>query len=137
MAMKYPEKVRRLVTMGADVFIDTSVVDKWVFKEVKQQLKEFKKDTSYRARNNWRLANLLITEPNHSFNDLKLIQCPVLVMAGEKDIIKENHTKGIAAHIPNGTLMIVPKETHYFPQEKPSEFNKIVVDFFLTTIPSK
>ena len=136
MAMKYPEKVRRLVTMGADVFIDTSVVDKWVFKEIKQQLKEFKKDTSYRARNNWRLANLLITEPNHSFSDLKSIKCPVLVMAGEKDIIKENHTKGIAQHIPNGTLMIVPNETHYFPQEKPAEFNKIVIDFFLTTTPA-
>src|ERR1035437_12951 len=39
-AMKCPKKVRRLVTMGADVFIDSSVVDDWVFKEVDRQLKE-------------------------------------------------------------------------------------------------
>lgn len=130
-AMKYPKKVRRLVTMGADVFIDSSVVDDWVFKEVKKQLKEFEKDTSYISRNNWRLANLLITEPNHTFNDLKNIKCPVLVMAGEKDIIKVNHTKGIAANIPKGTLYIAPKQTHYFPQENAEAFNKIVKDFLL------
>lgn len=131
MAMKYPKKIRRLVTMGADVFIDSSVVDDWVFKEVKKQLKEFEKDTSYISRNNWRLANLLITEPNHTFNDLKNIKCPVLVMAGEKDIIKVNHTKGIAANIPKGTLYIAPKQTHYFPQENAEAFNKIVKDFLL------
>ena len=131
MAMKYPKKVRRLVTMGADVFIDTSVVAPWVFKEVKKQLKEFEKDTSYTSRNDWRLANLLITEPQHTFNELKTIQCPVLVMAGENDIIKENHTKGIAASIPNSTLFIAPKETHYFPQENSALFNKMVIDFFL------
>ncbi len=129
MAMKYPEKVKRLVAMGADVFIDNTVVDKWVFNEVKKQLKEFEKDTSYNSRNNWRLANLLITEPQHTFEELKAIQCPVLVMAGEKDIIKENHTRGIAAHIAGSTLLIAAKQTHYFPQENPELFNKTVIDF--------
>ena len=130
MAMKYPRKVKRLVTMGADVFIDTSVVAPWVFAEVKKQIKESSKDTSYNARNNVRLANLLITEPQHTFDELKTIQCPVLVMAGENDVIKENHTRGIASHIPRGVLMIVPKATHYLPQEDPVLFNKTVINFF-------
>ena len=136
MAMKYPDKVKRLVTMGADVFIDTTVVAPWVFKEVENQLKEFSKDTSYVSRNNWRLANLLITEPNHTFNDLKKIKCPVLVMAGQNDIIKENHTKGIAANIPYSELFIAPNQTHYFPQENPVLFNKMVIDFFSKPLPS-
>lgn len=136
MAMKYPDKVRRLVTMGADVFIDTTVVAPWVFKEVENQLKEFSKDTSYASRNNWRLANLLITEPKHTFNDLKQIKCPVLVMAGQNDIIKENHTKGIAANIPNSELFIAPNQTHYFPQENPALFNKMVIDFFTKNLQS-
>lgn len=129
MAMKYPDKVKKLVTMGADVFIDTSVVAKWVFKEVKKQLKEFKKDTSYNSQNEYRLANILIMEPQHTFAELHSIKCPVLVMAGEDDIIKPGHTKGIAENIPKATLMIVPKETHYLPQEKPALFNKLVIDF--------
>lgn len=129
MAMKYPKKVKRLVTMGANVFIDTTVVAPWVFDVVKKQMKEFKEDTSYDSRNNYRLARLLITEPNHNFAELESITCPVLVMAGENDLIKENHTKGIAEHIPKGTLMIVPKATHYLPQEDPQLFNKTVIDF--------
>jgi pimeloyl-ACP methyl ester carboxylesterase len=48
---------------------------------------------------------------------------------GEKDIIQPEHTKQIAAHIPNSTLLKVPKETHYYPSENPVSFNKTVQDF--------
>lgn len=51
-------------------------------------------------------------------------------MAGEKDIIKPEHTKQIAAHISNGILLIAPKETHYYPTENAAAFNKAVLDFF-------
>ena len=117
MAMKYPDKVKRLITMGADIFIDTSVVANWVFKEVRKQMHELINDTAYNARNNYRLANLLITEPDHTFKELNVIKCPVLVVAGENDIIKENHTKKIASNIPNSKLMIVLNATHYLPQQ--------------------
>lgn len=130
MAMKYPQKVKRLVTMGANVFIDKTVVDKWVFKELDNQLKkELKGDTTAWGINRRRLITLLLTEPKHSFEELKIIQCPVLVVAGEKDVIKEAHTKAIAANIPNSTLLIASKETHYFPSENPKVFNAAVIEF--------
>ncbi|MEJ7673641.1 MAG: alpha/beta hydrolase [Chitinophagaceae bacterium] len=75
------------------------------------------------------LQILLLTEPNHSFSELKNIKCPVLIIAGEKDVIKENHTKMIAANIANSILIIAPKQTHYFPQENSVLFNKTVIDF--------
>jgi pimeloyl-ACP methyl ester carboxylesterase len=128
--MKYHVKVKRLVTMGANVFIDRSVVDKWVFKELDKQMKELKDDTTKGGKNRQRLMTLLLTEPKHSFEELKAISCPVLVIAGEKDIIKEEHTKGIAGSIAKGKLLIAPKETHYFPSENPRVFNAAVIDFF-------
>lgn len=130
MAMKYPAKVKRLVTMGANVFIDHSVVEKWVFKELNKQLKELGSGTSYADKNRVRLINLLLTEPKHKFEDLKIISCPVLVLAGEKDVIKENHTKSIAASISKSKLLIAPKETHYYPSENSKAFNTTVIDFF-------
>jgi len=130
MAMKYPSKVKSLVTMGANVFIDKSVVEKWVFKELNKQLKELKDDTVQHSRNRVRLINLLLTEPRHRFEELKTISCPVLVVAGEKDVIKEEHTKNIAANIPRSTLLIVPAATHEYPSESPASFNKTVLDFF-------
>ena len=129
MAMKYPAKVKRLVTMGANVFIDKTVVDKWVFKTLKKEKKELTADTMYDSRNRLRLIELLLTEPKHSFEDLKIIKCPVLVIAGEKDIIKENHTKSIASAIPFSSLLIAAKETHYFPSENPKVFNAAVIEF--------
>ena len=130
MAMKYPVKVRKLVTMGANVFIDHSVVDNSVFKILNKEKRELKDDTLYDSRNRLRLINLLLTEPRHSFEELKAIRGPVLVVAGEKDLIKEQHTKSIAANIPKSTLMIVPKATHYFPSEDPKAFNKAVIKYF-------
>jgi pimeloyl-ACP methyl ester carboxylesterase len=129
MAMRYPAKVKKLVTMGANVFIDNTVVGKWVFKEVHKQIKELKGDTSAWANNRRRLNNLLLTEPRHTFAELAAIKCPVLVMAGEKDIIEEGHTKSIAANISRSTLMIFPKETHYLPVENPVKFNGAVIEF--------
>ena len=129
MAIKYPKKVRRLVTMGANVFIDKTVVKKSVFKEIDDELKYLKKDTIASRVNRKRLLTLLKTEPNHSFGDLKTISCPVLVIAGKKDIIREEHTKGIASNIRNSSLLIEPKVTHEFPWENPRLFNKRILDF--------
>jgi pimeloyl-ACP methyl ester carboxylesterase len=129
MAMKYPSKVKKLITMGANVFIDKSVVGKWVFKELNKQLKEMKFDTAYSDKNRVRLINLLLTEPKHSFEDLKKITCPVFVIAGEKDIISQTHTKAIAENITKSKLLIATKETHYFPVENSKAFNAAVMEF--------
>jgi pimeloyl-ACP methyl ester carboxylesterase len=129
MAMRYPAKVKKLVAMGANVFIDQSVVSSQIFKTLRRELRQTANDTSYAARNNARLVKLLLTEPRHTFAELAAVSCPVLVMAGEKDIIKPGHTQGIAAHLRRGTLRIVPNETHDYPRENPEGFNQAVLDF--------
>ncbi|HSU27918.1 MAG TPA: alpha/beta hydrolase [Chitinophagaceae bacterium] len=129
LAMKHPGKVGSLVTMGANICINTTVVPKSEFKKVNKGIDYFKQDTSYDSRNKVRLLTMLLTEPNYQFKDLAAIRCPVLIMAGEKDIILPDHTKGIAAHIQKGRLLIAPNETHFFPQENPASFNKIILDF--------
>lgn len=129
MAMRYPKKVKRLVTMGANVFIDDSVVEKAVFKEITKQLNALQSDTTNSGSNKRRRLTLLLTEPKHTFDDLKAIGCPVLVMAGEKDDIKEGHTRGIAAAIRNSTLLIAPNETHYYPLENANGFTKAVLRY--------
>ena len=129
MAMKYPKKVKKLVTMGAVVFADSTVVSQDLINELKFGIEEMKNAKTPEEKNEWKKAVLLLDEPKHKFTDLLEIKCPVLVMAGEKDIVKLNHTKGIAASIPKGKLYIAPNETHYFPQENAAAFNKVVLDF--------
>ena len=58
------------------------------------------------------LTKLMLTEPHISLRDLKKIRVPVLVTAGEHDLVRERHTLRIARALPCGTLKIFAGETH-------------------------
>ena len=55
---------------------------------------------------------MMLDEPNIPLSDLQKIVIPVHVIAGEKDVIKYEHTKLIADNIKNSTLEIVKGEKH-------------------------
>lgn len=55
---------------------------------------------------------LMLTQPNIPDEDLQKITAKTLVLAGDKDLIKEAHTRNIAAQIPGATLRILPGEDH-------------------------
>ena len=55
---------------------------------------------------------MMLDEPNISVSDLKKIEIPTLVLAGENDVIKREHTQLIASNITDSTLKILPNETH-------------------------
>ncbi len=130
MAMKYPKKVKKLVTMGAVIFCDSTVVSQDLLNELKFGIEEMKHAKTKEQQNGLKKMWLLRDEPNYKFPDLKAIKCPVLVMAGENDLIKIGHTQQIAGNIAGAELYIAPKQTHYFPQKDPAAFNKVVLKFF-------
>ena len=55
---------------------------------------------------------MMLNEPHIKTEELKSIRIPVHVLAGEKDIVKYEHTKYIADNIENSTLEIIKKENH-------------------------
>lgn len=130
LAMKHPDKVKKLATMGANLFCDSTSVDEKDTEQLKVQLKKLvdanTPDTDYQLR----MLHLLLEEPNINPKDLKNISCQVLIMAGSKDIIKERHTKLIAKNIDKSKLVIFKDGTHFEPQENPDRFNKTVMNFF-------
>ena len=75
-------------------------------------------------------VKMMVYHPNISFDKLKIIKAPVLVMAGDRDAIREEHTLKIYQSIPNAQLCIVPGATHYLASEKPLLFNLLISDFF-------
>ena len=58
------------------------------------------------------LITLMLTEPQINPEALKSIQIPVLVTAGENDLILRSETEKIASTIPNSTMIIVENEDH-------------------------
>lgn len=76
------------------------------------------------------LLGLMVKEPHISPNELHSILVPTLVIAGNHDMIKEEHTKIIASSLPNATLSILTG-SHFIANKNPAAFNKAVEDFLI------
>lgn len=58
------------------------------------------------------LTYMMTVEPQMTAGDMQTIGCPALIVAGEHDLILEEHTRLIADNIPQGELLILPGEDH-------------------------
>lgn len=123
LASRYPDKVGRLLTLGANLTPDTLAVFPYLVELVNQY--PGVPDTMERKR-----LKLLADHPHIGSADLKKISAPVLVMAGDRDAIREEHTLKIFQSLPNAQLCILPGTTHLGPWEKPDLFFLIASDFF-------
>ncbi|MFC3159292.1 Pimeloyl-ACP methyl ester carboxylesterase [Chryseobacterium arachidis] len=126
-ALKYPQNINKLIVIGANVFPEG--LDEDLLKEFKGKFRMMQLANQPENENEKRLLNLMLKEPNINKKSLHTIQTPVLVLAGEKDVIKRDHTEMIAKEIPNAKLKIYPKASHYLPFEIADELNKDVIDF--------
>lgn len=131
MAMKYPEYVGKLVTMGANLNASEDAIDGKFIKRLNKDIKKLKKLNQSEFGATVKLLEMMLVEPNITPEDLAVIQSKCLIMAGEKDIIKTEHTKKIAISIPNAELEILENETHFLPQENAKLFNETVLRFLL------
>lgn len=131
LALHHPQQVKKLVTMGANLWADTLAVTPATLKEVNQGIRQttllypFMKQ----ARQARPLVVLLRDYPRMKATDLAGIAAPTLVLAGEKDLIQPAHTQLIASSLPHGRAQILPGLTHYAPQEEPAVFNAAVLAF--------
>ena len=134
LALHHPDKVKRLVTMGANLYADTTAVKPATLKEVRQGklMTTLLWPVNKRMRQMRPLTVLLLKYPRMKPAELKAIQAPTLVLAGEKDVIQDAHTRLIAASLPRGQVQVFPKLTHYAPQEDPAVFNAAVLRFLQT-----
>lgn len=128
MAIKYPSYVNKLAITGANLSPTTDAVDGKILNSIKQE-RDRTNDTDQQSIRKKRLMTMLLDEPHITVESLKLIKSPTLVMAGEKDMIKEKHTRTIANNITNSKLLIFKDATHYVPVEKIDEFNNAVIAF--------
>ncbi|MEO7210984.1 MAG: alpha/beta hydrolase, partial [Chitinophagaceae bacterium] len=82
------------------------------------------------VKNELKLMNLLSNAPHISTADLAKIKCPVLVIGGDHDVIRTEHTMLIAQSIPKSYLWILPASGHSTPIVYKDMFNEVVGDFF-------
>lgn len=131
LAMKHPDKVKRMAIMGTVLYNDETSVIAGVNDILRGQLKEMEnKGVNQVTDMDYRLKMLLLTEPHINPDTLLKIEAPTLVMAGQYDVVTESHTKLIAEKIPHSKLVIFEGADHEAPTKIPELFNKTVLDFF-------
>ena len=68
-------------------------------------------------------------EPDIALSDIAAIQCPVLVMAGDDDVVRHDHTIELFEQLPLGQLAIIPGTSHGSIKEKPAIMQAMIHDF--------
>ena len=126
MAMNCPEKVRRLAVSGANIVPDSTAIP---YSDI-LDTKNFIEHNKTASKIDIALNRMMLYQPNIPFADLKKIVCPVLVMAGDHDVIKPEHTLKIFQSIPGAQLCIFPDSNHGVLQQHPALFNQTVLTFF-------
>jgi pimeloyl-ACP methyl ester carboxylesterase len=134
LAMNYPKKVKKLVTTGPNIRPDSTALPEWDLELDRNDLKWIDKkitqgDTSGNLVRQKSQINLMDKYPNINNKELTKIKAPVLVMAGDGDIIKLEHILEIYQNIPKAQLFIMPGATHFMLREEYSLFNQIVERF--------
>jgi pimeloyl-ACP methyl ester carboxylesterase len=134
LAIRHPDKVKKLAVTGANLWPDTTAVDPFVYHWAMNMNKimsdSLKKAPSPKLKNEVKLLHLLSYEPHIKVEDLHKITCPTLVIGGDHDVLLPKHTMLIAESIPKSYLWIIPNSGHSTPIFKKDQFNAVVGEFF-------
>lgn len=135
LALNHPEKVGKMAIMAANLQPGLPAFDPWLIaymEKENQQIDDMiaEKDTTKDWPLQKQLLNLLQTQPNIKTQSLARITSPVLVMAGDRDLIRIEHTIEIFQNLKNSQLVILPHQTHFASMTDPVTFNALLDDFF-------
>lgn len=132
LAMRHPDKVKKMAITGANLWPDTTAVDPWVVSTTAEYcLSLVKGPQTAETKHLIKLLKLCVFEPNIKAADLAKVKCPTLVIGGDHDVILPQHTMLIAQSIPKSYLWILPHSGHSTPIVYHDEFNRVIGDFFI------
>ena len=132
-AIKRPDLVKSIVAIGANYHYSAPLsdfADAFVSEEDQAEYNLISPDEPHTLlEKTIRLNAIWKTEPDISLSDIASIQCPVLVMAGDDDVIKHDHTISLYEALPLGQLAIIPGTSHCVMKEKPDLMNAVILQF--------
>lgn len=125
LAIHYPAKVKKLLATGANLRPDSTAVEPGLFPLLDVMEKQAKADSI-----RYKQFLLVVEQPHIPVSDLQKIKGDVLIMAGDRDAIRVEHTMEIFKNIPGALLCILPGTTHFVYSDRPQWFKEMMYDFF-------
>ena len=132
LAMRHPDKVIKLASTGANLWPDSTALipSLWADMKKEYQAKKNLVRTTAKEKNDWKIFMLDYDQPNIAPSSLYAIQCPSLIICGDRDLITVDHTLTIYQHIAKAWLWVVPNSGHPTLIEHTDDFNNKVDEFF-------
>lgn len=126
--------IKKIVAWAGNLRPDTTAVRPFAPAGIKKRYDGIKKAMPngkyppYIERNMQRYG-LMLFQPQITHEELQKITAGVLVMAADRDVIKNSHSLEIFEHIPRAQLCIIPGATHFFPIQAPDLFIFVIERF--------
>lgn len=133
-ALNYPERVNCLILNGANLngkgvkpSVQIPIIAGYYFAS-------FCAKWSKKAKRNAEMLGLMVNDPDIRPEELtenqdpEFLRIPKLVIAGTKDMIKDEHTRLIYASLSNAQIAVIPGD-HFIASKNPEQFNAAVEVF--------
>lgn len=139
-AMQHPRRVRSLVAISANLhpsgFVDEDS-DNWPLDPDAPDLDSTRAHYETLSPDGPEHADVVVeklrvlwtTQPDIAASELAAITAPTLVMAGDRDVIRADHSRTIATSIPAGQLCIVPAAGHGLLAQRPGLISTVIAEF--------
>ena len=132
LALRHPEKVKRLASTGANLTPTPDAFAPGVWDEIQHEYESglHKPYLTAKEKNDRKVFLLDYLEPHITLAQLHTIQTPSLIICGDHDLISVPHTVQIFQNLPHAELWVVPNSGHATLIEHTDDFNRTVDNFF-------
>lgn len=127
-ALKYPAMVEKLILNGANLYPEGVKDEVQLPIELEYRIALMCAEHSAKAAAEAEMLGLMVNDPHIDPKELAALAVPTLVIAGDDDMIKDEHTRLIAASIPGAVLKIIHGD-HFIANACPMPFNAAVREF--------
>jgi pimeloyl-ACP methyl ester carboxylesterase len=131
LALRHQERIAAMILIGGNLDPDglTSLARKQLrLQSAGQSLHGlFSRD----RKTDKELVKLMFTHPKIDPERLRKITVPTLIVNGEKDVVRDEHSEMIAESLADARRVVIPGATHFVMKDAPEEFDRIVLDFLM------
>jgi len=137
MTLIEPNRIKKLIVSGSNFQAD-GILDEYteLLKSATPEMfkNDFYNNLSPDGKEHWpvvmnKLKTMWLNEPNISTQKLNTINVPTLIIVGDRDMIKINHTVEMFKNINNSNLLVFPNATHSVLIEQSDLIFPIIFDF--------
>lgn len=129
-ALSHNNRLSSLVLIGANCFPAGTTASALALLKIGEGVLRITALFSAQAREKLPFLRLMTNEPRIAFHHLHRIEVPCLVLVGQRDMIRPEHSRAMADALPQGRLCVLPGRDHFAVTKAPREVTAALIEFW-------